>query len=230
MFDRFQKRIAEKTATLSAAPVLIVALGDSVTQGCMAINVIDHVSVYHNVLKGMLEEKYPLCTFSVINAGVGGDSAAGGCKRLNRDVIRHAPDLLIVGFCLNDSGMGRDGIPQYQKSIGEIVQRTRAETEAEILLLTPNFMVSRDNERIAEQHRQLTEAFIKRQTDGTLKAYSDALKEVGVSMNVPVADVFAEWERLAASGADTTAMLTNGLNHPDAERHRLIADTIMSHL
>jgi hypothetical protein len=32
---------------------------------------------------------------------------------------------------------------------------------------------------------------------------------------------------MARSGQDTTAMLSNGLNHPDAERHQLAADVLM---
>ncbi len=44
---------------------------------------------------------------------------------------------------------------------------------------------------------------------------------------VAVADVYAEWQKLSDRGIDTTAMLANGLNHPDAEGHRIAADTIM---
>ena len=71
MLEKLKKRIHGKALDNSAAPVLLVALGDSVTQGSMR-NYIDHENVYHNQLKRLLESAYPKTTFSVINAGVGG--------------------------------------------------------------------------------------------------------------------------------------------------------------
>jgi len=44
---------------------------------------------------------------------------------------------------------------------------------------------------------------------------------------VAVADVYARWETLETRGVDTTAMLLNGLNHPDEAGHQLAAETIM---
>lgn len=228
MLEHFLRRIDEKGKDPSAAPVLIVALGDSVTQGVMEIDVIDHEHVYHNVLKRMLELRYPQTTFSVINAGVNGAAAGGAIARLDRDVIRHQPDLVIVAFCLNDSAAGRAALPKYRAHIETIVRRVRAETESDVLLLTSNFMASRDNPKVAERHRPLAATIFARQNDGTLKAFVEALREVGHELDAPVADVYAEWERMAAEGADVTARLCNGLNHPDVEGQALIARTLFA--
>ena len=81
----FHRRIEEKSKDRSAAPVLIVALGDSVTEGSTKINVIEPDIVYHEQLKRLFEKKYPRCTFCVINAGVGGENAAQGLKRVELD-------------------------------------------------------------------------------------------------------------------------------------------------
>jgi lysophospholipase L1-like esterase len=41
--------------------------------------------------------------YTVINSGVSGDTAAGALERIDRDVLRFAPDLVIIAFGLNDS-------------------------------------------------------------------------------------------------------------------------------
>ncbi|MDD2707852.1 MAG: GDSL-type esterase/lipase family protein [Verrucomicrobiae bacterium] len=228
MKTRFHQRIEEKTASAKVPPVLVVALGDSVTQGCMEIDVIDPVNVYHNVLKQMLERRHPGATFSVYNAGVGGDNAAGGLKRLKRDVIRHDPDLVIVGFCLNDACAGRKGLAKYRKNMEAIVNKICAKTQADVIILTPNFMASKETPGIAEEHRHFAKTILGCQNEGILKAYVDELRDLARSLKVPVADVHTAWEKMAAAGEDVNAMLCNGLNHPDVPRQRLIAETAMA--
>jgi len=90
----------------------------------------------------------------------------------------------------------------------------RARTPADVILLTPNFMAAHDNPRISDRHRQFADTIIGRQNDGTLKSYVDALRDLARALDVPVADVYAEWEKMAAAGLDFTARLSNGLNHP----------------
>ena len=43
----------------------------------------------------------------MINAGVGGDTAWGGCGAIAADVLAFDPDLVTICFGLNDSGAGR---------------------------------------------------------------------------------------------------------------------------
>lgn len=229
MLQRFYRRIEEKAQDHNAAPVLIVALGDSVTQGCMELDVIDHDGVWHNRLKRMLEARYRTSTFSVINAGVGGDGTGGGIARLERDVISHHPDLVIVAYGLNDSGGGRDGMQRFHNAMEMIVLRIRQYTEAEVIFLTPSFMCSRDNDLVHPQHRAAgyVESCLQIQNSGQLAAYAHAIRDMGEKLQVPVGDVYAVWQRLAESGIDVTALLCNGLNHPNSEAQRVHAEMAM---
>ena len=228
MLKHFISRVERKSADPSQAPVLIVAFGDSVTQGCMESGVLDLENVYHNVLKRKLELEWPKSVFSVINAGVGGESAGQGLRRIKRDLLKHDPDLVIVGFCLNDSCGGLATLPEYRKNIRAIVGTLRAESHADIILLTPNAMASHENAKIAEEHRKFAGTIIGTQNGGVLKAYAEALKEIAMEMGIPAADIYAEWEQMASDGIDTTELLVNGLNHPGADGHRLIAEKIMN--
>lgn len=226
MLERFLSRIKANASNPAEGSIVIVAFGDSVTQGCMEYNVADYSGVYHNILKQKLEHEYPQTVFSVINAGVGGSSAGSSLFRLERDVIRYFPDLLILGFCLNDSCGGLEKLDEYEQNIRKIINETRSKTNAEIIILTPNFMASRETAKIAPEHRRHVQTILNCQNNGILKAYVQRLRKTADDLNVPVADVYNEWENLEKQGFDTNEFLINGLNHPDSERQKLIADTI----
>lgn len=226
---RFHARILEKARDNGTAPVLVVALGDSVTQGCMDEGRMNFEAVYHHRVQRLLEARHPGTTFSVINAGIGGESAPGGLKRLDRDVIRHQPDLVIVGYGLNDSCAGdRAGLDAFRETLAALVGRIRRETQADALLLTPNMMAARDNAAVPERWKPAIGMFVSRQTTGVVAAYAQAIREVAEAGGAALADVYAKWEELEKSGVDVTLRLCNGINHPDAGMHDMVARVIMA--
>jgi acyl-CoA thioesterase-1 len=210
--------------------VIIVAFGDSVTQGATSIRARDPESVYHNQLKRLLENRHPDVTFSVINSGTGGDEAPDGLARIDRSVIRFSPDLVLIQFGLNDCvNRGLAGMRDFKLAIAGIVGRIQQQTEAEIVLLTPNFIATSDNRNVHEEHRQkgYAETFSRIQNRGVLARYAQALREVAVECDIPVADVYSRWERMS-DAVDTNILLANGLNHPDAEGHRITTEAVMA--
>jgi lysophospholipase L1-like esterase len=226
--SRFHQRIEEKTSNRAAAPVLCIALGDSVTQGVGAVNQFLHEAVYHRQFNRLLEQRFPLCVFNTLNAGVDGQTARDGLGRLERDVLQHRPDLLLVAFALNDAALGGlQMLDEYTDVIRQIIQETRRYTQADIILMTPNMMITRPNAAIAPEHADFVSLLMDVQNKGVLGAYVQRLRQIGQEQNIPVADVYAAWEAMAARGIDTTAMLCNGLNHPTPEGHRLAAEVLM---
>jgi acyl-CoA thioesterase I len=224
---RFHERVAEKARDVSASPVLIVAFGDSVTQGYTKANTIEPKYVYHQRLKEQLENRYSLTTFSVINAGVAGFTAEGSLGRLNRDVVRYQPDLVVIAFGLNDAVvLGKSGLEQFQKALQTMIDTIRAQTESDIILLTPNFMVTADNANIHLAERHYLAGLLPVQTDGTLEQYAEVIRKVATTNNLLLADVYQTWTALAAKGTDTNTMLANGLNHPTAEAQEIPAELL----
>jgi len=223
----FQQRIAEKTQDVSAAPVIIVAFGDSVTQGFTKANTIEANVVYHQRLKEMLEQHYPLCTFSVINAGVAGFTAADSLARLERDVIRYQPDLVVISFGLNDAVvLGKGGTLSFKNTLKKMLAEVRNKTQTDIILLTPNFMVTADNEYIHPDERHYLEDLEPIQTTGILERYAEVICQVAASEKVVLTDVFKIWTAFAKQGNDTNTLLANGLNHPSAKAHTWTAQAI----
>ena len=230
--SHFRRRIIEKTNDAAAAPVLIVAFGDSVTQGMTALGQQTHDGVYHARFVRGLNARFPNCTFSVINAGVGGQTAPGSLQRLERDVIRHQPDLTLVAFGLNDAWQGLDGLGDFRTALTTLVERTVSEAHSDVVLLTPSFMNKASDaahaKRVAPEHQGLIAGMAAIQNSGILAAYAQAIREVAAQCGVACADVYRAWEDQTAAGVDTDTLLSNGLNHPNEAAHQIAASVLLA--
>jgi acyl-CoA thioesterase-1 len=225
---RFFERIRLKALDVTHPPVLIVAFGDSITQGVMEHNLIAPEIVYHRLLQELLQEFYPTTTFSTINAGVSGDATTAALGRLERDVIQHQPDLVLVAFGTNDSGGGLDALDGFKDNLRQIISCIREQTEADMVLLTPPFMATRESSRIHPEHQEFAASIVQTQTKGVLAGYVEAIRQVAREKQVFLADVYREWVRLSETRVDTNLWLINGLNHPDARGHSLTAQIIFN--
>src|SRR5271170_2636098 len=129
-----------------AAPrqVRIVALGDSTT--ATARDWAPEVQeVYADCLPGALAVHG--ITAVVINAGIGDTTTLQAVGRLDRDVRRHRPDLVVVQFGINDSWIDVDqgktkprlSRSEYRRNLRTIIRRLKGDG-AQIVLMTPNPM------------------------------------------------------------------------------------------
>jgi acyl-CoA thioesterase I len=108
-----------------AAP-LVVFLGDSLTAGLG----LDENQAYPALLGRQLNQEGK--AVRVVNAGVSGDTTAGGLSRLDWLLGQH-PDVLVVGLGAND---GLRGLPltEIESNLRQIVRRSQA-AGARVLLL-----------------------------------------------------------------------------------------------
>ena len=118
-------RPAPAPAAVADEP-LVVFLGDSLTAGYG----LEGGQAYPALVEKRLEEQgIPL---KVLNAGVSGDTTAGGLARLDW-LLSQKPDMVVVGLGGND---GLRGLPleQAENNLREIVRRSKA-AGARVLLL-----------------------------------------------------------------------------------------------
>lgn len=234
-------KIVEKINKKQQAPggnegVTIAFLGDSVTQGCFEIytkhdgnveTIFEQDQAYHAKLRNILKMLYPCVPFNIINAGVSGDRAPGGLKRVERDVLRHDPDLVIVCFGLNDCGSGMDGIGDYISALEGIFKAVR-EHGAELIFMTPNTCADHLSDFVTDKmFTEWVKEINRIQNDGVLDAYIGAAKELCAKMGVTVCDCYAKWKKLRAAGVDTTNLLANYHNHPARDMHYLFAVSLL---
>lgn len=235
--EKFKAKSGDK---LEAA-VTIGFLGDSVTQGCFELykktqdkiaTVFDKNSVYHNHIYKIFSLLYPDVPVNIINGGVSGTGAGSGLKRLERDVLSHNPDLVVVCFGLNDCRNGIDGIEKYKNSLNEIFVNI-AKSGAEAIFMTPNMLNTGISPHINDKDiLAIAEELMDLQNNGVMDKYMDAAREVAKINNVKVCDCYNKWKQLYNSGVDVTELLSNKVNHPVREMHWLFAgmlvDTMLS--
>lgn len=227
-----QKIKAKKNNINENAPITIAFLGDSVTQGCFECyltspntlqTVFDTKFSYSARLKDMLNLLYPNVQFNIINSGISGDNAVGGLNRIERDVFAFNPDLVIIGFALNDSCYGENGLTEYKNALTEIVKKVQ-DKGIECILLTPNMMCTQTSCHLTDKlFIDLSKTFADIQNNGLLDKYVSTLKEVALDNNVPVCDIYSKWKKIFDSGVDVTELLSNKLNHPIRELHNYTA-------
>lgn len=221
------------------APVLLAFIGDSVTHGCFEV-FIDHKNEigviyepdngYPYRLKRRLDQMYPAGAVSVLNAGVSGEGAAQGLARIDRDVICRKPDLVVIAFALNDSMNDdvQESLRIYRAAMADMIAKVQA-SGAECIVLTPSYMCSYVSSHIREAElREIAEKAAKVQTQGVLEKYVNAARSAAAEANVPVADAYAVWKRMEENGVDTTALLSNHINHPTRDAHEIFVQALLS--
>ncbi|HEU5323894.1 MAG TPA: arylesterase, partial [Methylomirabilota bacterium] len=187
-------------ATLLAAPAgaaerVIVALGDSLTAG---LGVAADEAYPARLQERLRREGYD---YRVVNAGVSGDTSAGGLRRVDWALRAH-PEVVIVALGANDGLRGQS--PELlEANLARIVERARA-GGARVLLaglrMPPNY----------------GDDYTRRFAD----AYRRVARRTGVAFVPFLLDGVAREGRLNQP---------DGI-HPNAEGHRVIADRLWTHL
>lgn len=215
-------------------PALTIAfLGDSVTHGCFEVyktsestleTVYEYKSAYSTRVREIMNVLYPSLQVNIINSGISGDNAVNGNYRLEEDVLKYNPDIVVVSFGLNDSVAGMDNLPNYSEALKSIFTRLK-ERGIETIFLTQNFMNTKISPNIMfdEFFTNLGKMFANVQNSGILKSYFEEAKKVCAEQGVAVCDGYHVWETMQAAGVDTTALLSNDFNHPIREYHYYVA-------
>lgn len=129
---------------------VLVCFGDSITQG-------DATGGYVGLLRNFLTAGYPERNIRVVNAGIGGNRTPDLLARLDKDVIARKPNVVLINIGVNDVGWGFDefnprrefpagdgplGVPLnvYENNLGELADRLREGTDAEIIFATPTIL------------------------------------------------------------------------------------------
>lgn len=213
----------------------IVFLGDSVTQGCFEIylnqekkiqTVFDGEHAYHRYLSKIFSVLYPNTPINIINAGISGDDIQRCYERLEKDVLKYSPDLVVVSTGLNDVTGFEEWLPEYKKFLGKIYDKVQ-KAGSELIYLTENMMNTYVKYDMNEAFKETAQLTMGLQNSGLLEKFFEAAKEVSKEYNVPVCDVHSKWCILAKHGVDTTALLANDINHPIREMNWLFAYSLV---
>ncbi len=234
---KLMERLKEATQNFGRCrPIVLGFLGDSVTQGCFELYTPTETSIetefrsydaYHAKLRRILEELYPNVPINILNTGISGDNAPNGRRRLARDILPFAPDLVVVCFGLNDAMSGPEGLERYGDALAGIFQDLK-EAGLEAIFMTPNMMATELNAEIRDPFmRGIYQDVVRVQKEGILDAYVDRARQVCRENSVPVCDCYRIWKALYENGVNTTRLLANRANHPNEQMHWLFANMLL---
>jgi lysophospholipase L1-like esterase len=182
--------------------VTIVFIGDS--------NTAPHVpharacSTSSGWLSAACSSRYANTRSRVINAAQSGEGVNGCSSRLDDDVIRFRPDLVIVGYGMTSYSNGEEYLQRgYIEPMRSSSAACATTAGAEIILRTSNpiICVNRPKPPAARVPG-------REYPNDTLGIYSRALVELARELNCPVVDHYRMW-------LDQTYPPTDGVNDPN---------------
>lgn len=188
-------------------PLKVVAFGDSITAGGDATS---PDLIFWKRWADHLQQTYPKAQITAINGATGGDSTVQGLQRLEEKVLREKPDLVLIGFGMNDHNRGGVPVPQFAENLKLMIQRIRASTPAEIVLFSafpPN------PEWTYGSHH--------------MEDYAAATAQVATETGCAYADVFTNWQAFSVRKKPED-LLGNNINHPNDFGHDLYYRVFLS--
>lgn len=218
------KILMDKEELEKEGPITIVAFGDSVTHGAL-LTENNYETVYWNLLRKKILNVRDYVPVNVINAGIGGTSATTSLGRVDRQVLAHHPDLIIICFGLNDVN---DELDTWLSSLRYIFQKCLG-SGADVLFMTPNMLNTYVADDTLEEIRDYAYVTADYQNSGRMDLYMESAVKLAEEMDVMVCDCYAQWKELSKT-QDTTQLLINRINHPTAEMHELFADSLFKML
>ncbi|MFT5427236.1 MAG: lysophospholipase L1-like esterase [Gammaproteobacteria bacterium] len=208
--------------------IKIVALGDSTTEASWDGNAKE---VYTSRLQRELE-KYGI-EAEVINAGISNTDSRQALARLDYDVRRHNPDVVIVQFGINDSwidaSLGRSEprltLTEYRACLEKIIDTLKGEGTG-VIIMTSNPM--RWSELYGEELRDPVLGFDFDDARGLnllLEVYVEEVRLIAAEKKVPLIDVFKKFEDydLIENKSIHDLLIPDDEMHPNDLGHQLIA-------
>jgi lysophospholipase L1-like esterase len=191
----------------AGGPFKVVAHGDSITAGGDATR---EALRFQNRWVDDLRARFPRSVIALENGATGGDATIQGLARLEEKVLTRQPDLVLVGFGMNDHNIANYGVPldQFSRNLTQIVKTIRERTGAEVLLYS-TFPPNPDWK--FGSHR--------------MEQYAGATKQVAAELRCAYADVFAVWQG-ALKRKDPSSILGNNINHPNDFGHWLYLEAL----
>ena len=211
----------DKQGLIENGPITIVVFGDSVTHGAVAEGEINYETVYWNRLKQKINNLRAYVPVNVINAGIGGITAKASLGRIDKQVLSHNPDLVIVCFGLNDVN---SPLEEYINALGIIFDQC-CKNGAEVIFMTPNMLNTSVAEDTPKVHYEYAIKTADMQNNGKMDLYMESAIRLANEKNVKVCDCYKKWKKLSET-QDITYLLANRINHPSKEMHELFAESL----
>jgi lysophospholipase L1-like esterase len=209
----------------------IVFLGDSITAQGAGPN------GYVTLFRQSLEASRPESGIQVIGAGIGGHKVPNLEERLDRDVLKHDPDVVVIYIGINDVWHStRDqGTPidRYETGLKSLIKRCN-DAGARVILATPSVIGEKHDgsnslDEMLEQYSDVSRK-VARETGSTLldlrAAFVNHLKEYNVA-NVDKGILTTDTVHLSEEGNRFVAVRMREAVGESAARRRVLRHIVL---
>ncbi len=208
------QNLADAVRKIKAGTAHIEFFGDSITVGCNASgtlyggNTAPYCESWPDMVAHYLEDKYKV-SLKTTNTAIGGTTTRQGLDRFEKDVIECAPDLLIIGYGMNDPGVSKQ---EYKDMVGQMIARYREKvSDGNVLLISPMLPNVETNWCVLQPEFE--------------KPLKELAGENDFCALVPVTSMHREILRAGKRYRDMTG---NNVNHPNDFIVRLYAQSVLT--
>ncbi|TNJ61881.1 SGNH/GDSL hydrolase family protein [Paenibacillus hemerocallicola] len=211
-----------KSKLMNGEPVTVVAYGDSWTYGSVADGWyeareagLDAELIHGSWVLQLRKHLQSINPNAVVhNRGKGGWTSIQGLDAFGERVAELRPDVLLLNFGIND---WKRPIPlgEYRASMERILDETKAIGSA-CLLWTSGPLSTISGQTYGWKNPVADEAF-----PATFDQYSDTIRELTVSRNLPLADAEREIEAEWRSGTDISGWFFDAIHFTQQGHDRI---------
>ena len=184
--------------------ITIACIGGSITQGTISPGTDDSIlsekKCYADIFFSWWETAFPETEFTFINAGIGATDSYLGVHRVEKDVLIHHPDLVLVEFSVNDSSSVID-----KRNYDNLVRRILLSEDAPAVMLL--FMG---------------------QTNGS--SAQDIHANIGFNYKLPMVSYMNVMSAMLSDGTYKEKQLSGDVTHPSALGHAITGEILWKYL
>ncbi len=194
----------------------IVFFGDSITELGVKPN------GYVSLIRGELKKTHP--KVEIVGAGVSGNKVPDLLKRLDKDVLRKKPTVVVIYIGINDvwhyALKGRKGTPKddFRDGLIDLVERIH-KANAQVILCTPTVI---GEKKLGENPQDLM-----------LQDYSEVIRKIASERNLVLCDLrkaFLDHLRENNRFNKEKGILTTDRVHLTQAGNALVAETMLKKL
>jgi len=189
----------------------VIFFGDSITQ--MGMNPGGYVKLVDSLIKAEGQEE----NYETIGAGIGGNKIYDLYLRMEEDVLKKNPDIVVIYVGVNDvwhkasSGTGTD-YPKFGKFYEAVVAKLQA-SGSKVIICTPAVIGERNDN--------------SNQQDGDLNLYSKWLRDFAAKNSLPLVDLRSAFQQYSLQNNPQnkeSGILTTDRVHLNAAGNHLVAE------
>ena len=196
---------------LNKRNITIVGFGDSITEA--VIGVPDENNRWLNILREKLSAEFKQYEFTVINSGIGGNSAREAMARFEKDVAAKQPDFVILEFGGNNEDLANPDrivpLEEFKNLLNQYIEGLPSKTKTVIVTFPPvlDDLHAYGKNPAFKAHYQQTGGI-----DKSVEPYREITREFARKNGFPVYDLHRSLLTLGALSGRMTYTMSDGIH------------------